>query len=80
MANGLGGLADLFDDLEINVGVIVNAANYSHSPDLIERYRTRGDEMIGHGISNGTTRPIDMSFEEETKMVADVTAIMTENG
>jgi hypothetical protein len=70
--NRVGGwrLADLFDDLEMNVGVIVNTANYSHSPELLERYRNRGDEMIGHGISNGTTRPIDMTIEEETKMVA----------
>ena len=70
-------LADLLDDLDLNVGVVVNAANYSHCPELIERYRNRGDELIGHGISNGTTRPIDMSFDEETKIVADVTAIMT---
>ncbi|MFL2844891.1 MAG: hypothetical protein ACJ0BO_01365 [Candidatus Puniceispirillaceae bacterium] len=76
--NRVGGwrLADLFDDLELNVGVIVNAANYSHSPELLDRYRKRGDEMIGHGNSNGTTRPIDMSVEEETKMVAEVTEIM----
>ena len=33
--------------------------------------------MIGHGISNGTTRPIDMSIEEETKMVIEVTEIMS---
>ena len=77
--NRVGGwrLADLFDELEMNLGVIVNASNYSHTPELIERFRKRGDEMIGHGISNGTTRPIDMSIEEETKMVADVTAIMS---
>ena len=76
--NRVGGwrLADLLDDLELNVGVIVNAANYSHSPELLDRYRKRGDEMIGHGISNGNARPIDMSFEEETKMVAEVTEIM----
>ena len=77
--NRVGGwrLADLFDDLEMNVGVIVNAANYCHSPELLDRYRNRGDEMIGHGISNGTKRPIDMTIEEETGMVAEVTEIMT---
>ena len=76
--NRVGGwrLANLFDDLDLNIGVIVNAANYSHSPELLDRYRKRGDKMIGHGISNGTTRPIDMGFEEETKMVAEVTKIM----
>ena len=77
--NRVGGwrLADLFDELEMNLGVIVNASNYSHTPELIERFRKRGDEMIGHGISNGTTRPIDMSIEEETKMVTEVTEIMS---
>ena len=70
-------LADLFDDLKINIGVIVNASNYSHCPELIERYRERGDELIGHGISNGTKRPIDMTIKEETDMVAEVTKIMT---
>ena len=77
--NRVGGwrLADLFDELEINIGVIVNAANYSHNPELLVRYRERGDEMIGHGISNGTKRPIDMTIDEETKMVAEVTKIMT---
>ena len=77
--NRVGGwrLADLFDDLELNVGVIVNAANYSHNPELLERYRARGDEMVGHGKSNGTKRPIDMTVDEETNMVAEVTEIMT---
>ena len=54
-------LADLFDDLEINVGVIVNAANYLHSPEL---WSAIENEMIAHGFSNGTARPIDMNIEE----------------
>ncbi|MDH3427854.1 MAG: polysaccharide deacetylase [Gemmatimonadota bacterium] len=77
--NRVGGwrLARLFDDLGMNVGVIANAANYQHCPELIARYRDRGDEMIGHGISNGTERPIDMAEATERKMVEDVTALMT---
>ena len=62
----MDGVWNLFDELEMNLGVIVNASNYSHTPELIEQFRKRG-KMIGHGISNGTTRPIDMSIEEETK-------------
>ena len=42
-------LADLFDELQMPVGVIVNTENYDHSPDLMAAYRRRGDEMIGHG-------------------------------
>jgi len=78
--NRVGGwrLANLFDELDLNVGVIVNGANYEHCPDLLARYRARGDEMIGHGISNGTERPIDMSETAERQMVADVTALMAQ--
>lgn len=77
--NRVGGwrLAGLFDELGMNIGVIVNAANYEHNPELLERFRARGDEMIGHGISNGTERPIDMAEADERRMVKDVTALMT---
>lgn len=76
--NRVGGwrLAQLFDELRMNVGVIVNAENYEHCPELLARYRDRGDEMIGHGISNGTERPIDMAEATERKMVEGVTALM----
>jgi allantoinase len=78
--NRVGGwrLAQLFDELGINVGVIVNSANYSHSPELLARYRARGDEMIGHGVSNGTERPIDMAPDVERRMTHEVTEMMTQ--
>jgi allantoinase len=77
--NRVGGwrLAELFDELGINVGVIVNSENYEHNPELLERYRRRGDEMIGHGVSNGTERPIDMAHGTEQAMTREVTDMMT---
>lgn len=77
--NRVGGwrMADLFDHYEMNLGVIVNAANYTHCPDLVARFRDRGDELIGHGISNGTQRPIDMDEQTERDMIRQVTEIMT---
>lgn len=76
--NRVGGwrLAELFDELSLNVGVIVNLANYAHCPELVARFRARGDELIAHGISNGTERPIDMDEATERRMVAEVTAAM----
>ena len=76
--NRVGGwrLAALFDDLALNVGLIINAESYEHCPDLVARFRARGDEMIGHGLSNGTERPIDMDEATERGMVRDVTAAM----
>lgn len=77
--NRVGGwrMADLFDHYEMNLGVIVNAANYTHCPELVARFRDRGDELIGHGISNGTQRPIDMDEQTERDMIRQVTEIMT---
>jgi peptidoglycan/xylan/chitin deacetylase (PgdA/CDA1 family) len=76
--NRVGGwrLAQLFDELGLNVGLIVNAASYQHCPDLVARFRGRGDEMIGHGVSNGTQRPIDMDEATERRMVREVTDAM----
>lgn len=76
--NRVGGwrLADLFDDYEMNIGVLVNSANYSHCPELVSRFRDRGDELIGHGLSNGTERPIDMHESIERDMINHVTKTM----
>jgi hypothetical protein len=57
----------------MNLGVIVNSSNYDHCPELVGRFRDRGDELIGHGISNGTERPIDMTESAEREMILDVT-------
>lgn len=76
--NRVGGwrLARLFDELGMKVGVIVNSANYTHSPELLARLRARGDEMIGHGLSNGTERPIDMDEATERRMIEETTDLM----
>lgn len=76
--NRVGGwrMADLFDEYKMNLGVIVNAANYAHCPELVARFRDRGDELIGHGISNGTQRPIDMDESTERAMIRQVTELM----
>ena len=68
-------LIDLFDELKLNVGVIVNTENYEHCPDLIQAHRTRGDEMIAHGRSNAE-RQIEMDEATERRMIAEVTAHM----
>ena len=68
-------LIDLFDELELNVGVIVNTENYGHCPELVAAHRARGDEMIGHGRSNAE-RQIEMAEDAERVMIDEVTALM----
>ncbi|MBV1702702.1 MAG: polysaccharide deacetylase family protein [Hyphomicrobiales bacterium] len=42
----------LCDALKLPLGVLVNSALYGHAPELVQAFRQRGDEIIGHGFSN----------------------------
>lgn len=43
---------DLFSELDIPVGALINTALYVHAPQLMDAFRARGDEIIGHGHTN----------------------------
>ncbi|MDQ8023258.1 MAG: polysaccharide deacetylase family protein [Moraxellaceae bacterium] len=43
---------ELFDQLTLPTGCIVNTALYDHCPELVSAFAARGDELIGHGHSN----------------------------
>ena len=77
--NRIGGfrLIELCDELDIPMAVIANTANYLHCPELIEAHRSRGDELIAHGRSNAE-RQIEMSVDDERKMIQEVTSLMTD--
>ena len=68
-------LLELFDELNLNVGVIVNTENYEHCPELIQAHRDRGDELIAHGRSNAE-KQIEMDEDTERKMIHEVTSFM----
>lgn len=43
---------ELFDQLGLPTGAIVNTALYDHCPELVAAFVQRGDELIGHGHTN----------------------------
>ena len=43
---------DLFDQLGLPTGALINTALYDHCPELVAALVARGDELIGHGHSN----------------------------
>jgi len=43
---------DLFDDLALPTGTLINTALYDHCPEVVEAFAARGDELIGHGHTN----------------------------
>ncbi|MFM0203355.1 polysaccharide deacetylase family protein [Paraburkholderia fungorum] len=43
---------ELFDQLDLPAGTLINTALYDHCPELIAACVARGDELIGHGHTN----------------------------
>ena len=66
-------MLELFEDLQFPASVLVNSSLYDYCPDLIEAFRTRGDEIVGHGRTNAE-RQGDFDAVAERQLIADTTA------
>lgn len=60
---------ELFDQLDIPAGVLLNTALYDHCPELLDAFHTRGDELIGHGHTNAH-RQSDLDEDGERALLA----------
>ncbi len=60
---------DLFDELALPTGALINTALYDHCPELVQALVERGDELIGHGHSNAM-RQSDLSEGDERALLA----------
>ncbi|MFM0038712.1 polysaccharide deacetylase family protein [Paraburkholderia strydomiana] len=57
---------ELFDQLALPAGTLINTALYDHCPELIAACVARGDELIGHGHTNAHRQSeLDESGERE---------------
>jgi allantoinase len=61
-------LLELFDTLELPVGVLLNTAIYDYCPELVAAHRARGDEIIGHGHTN-SERQGEMAEADERRLL-----------
>jgi allantoinase len=59
---------DLFDELSMPAGVLLNTALYEHCPELVEAFAKRGDELIGHGHTNAE-RQGEMNEADERELL-----------
>ena len=60
---------ELFEQLAMPVGVIVNTSLYDYCPDLVKVFTRQGNELIGHGHTN-SDRQGAMSEEDEKRLLA----------
>ena len=68
-------LLDLFNQLALPTSVLLNSALYDYAPALINAFRTRGDEMVGHGRSNSERQGI-LDEASEAALIADATRLI----
>ncbi len=72
---GIWRLFDLFDALDIPIAAQMNTAIYDHCPDIPHKLRARGDEILGHGISNSDEQG-HLDEAAEVELIRSVTAMI----
>lgn len=60
---------ELFEQLGMPTGTILNTALYEHCPELVKAFADRGDELIAHGHTNAV-RQSALSMDEERALIA----------
>jgi allantoinase len=73
---GIWRMFDLFDDLDLPLAHNINAAILTHHPVIAERMLERGDEFVGHGLTN-SERQGDLWEEAEARLIAEATETIT---
>lgn len=69
---GIWRIFDLFDQLDLPACHLMNSTVYDYAPQIPERIRERGDELVGHGRSN-SERQSDLSVEAEGALIDEAT-------
>ena len=69
---GVWRLFDLLDDLGLPAEAQMNTEIYEAAPDIPERLRKRGDEILGHGVTNSDEQG-ELSEAEERALIEGVT-------
>jgi len=67
---------DLFDQLKLPAAHNINSLLYEYHPQICERIRKRGDEVVGHGRTNAE-RQGDLWELDERRLIDDVTQEIT---
>ena len=75
---GVWRLLELFDALSLPCSVLVNSAIYEHCPEVMDAFRSRGDEVVGHGRTNAE-RQNTLDEAGECALISDCTQAIARN-
>ena len=74
---GIWRLFDLADELCMPLAHNANSLLYEHAPQIMERIRSRGDEIVGHGRTNSENLHDFRWEQDEARVIAEVTETFT---
>ena len=69
---GIWRVFDLFDSLGLPMCHLMNTSIYDYAPQIPAKIRDRGDEFVGHGVTNSEEQGA-YSEAEESKLIAAAT-------
>jgi allantoinase len=73
---GIWRMFDLFEQLNLPAAHNINSLLYEYHPQICDRIRKRGDEVVGHGRTNAE-RQGDLWELDERRLIDDVTQEIT---
>ena len=73
---GIWRLFDLFEQFKLPAAHNINSLLYEYHPQITDKIRARGDEVVGHGRTNAE-RQDDLWELDEKRLIDDVTAEIT---
>ena len=75
---GIWRIFDLLDSLGLPAAHLINTECYGRYPQIFDRIRRRGDEIVGHGRTN-SERQGELLEEDEARLIAEVTEAIRSN-
>ena len=69
---------DLLDELQLPACHQTNSTIYEFAPQIMDRVRARGDEVVGHGRTN-SERQGDMAEDAEADLIGEATEIIAKH-
>jgi len=68
-------MIELLDALNLPASVLVNSDLYAECPGLVEAFRARGDEIVGHGRTNSERQGV-LGEADEAALIDEATKIL----
>lgn len=66
-------LLELAEAYDLPIALLVNTELYDYCPQMVAAFSKRGDEIVGHGRTNGE-RQVDMAYDEERACIREAAA------